>query len=38
MKQPKLDREAPKIFNAEADATIQESNANILSQIVASNI
>ena len=36
-REPKLDREASQIFNAEADAVIQESNANILSQMLASN-
>ena len=37
MREPKLDREAQQIFNAEADAAIQECNANILPQMLASN-
>ena len=38
MREPKLDREAQQIFrNAEADAAIQECNANILLQMFTSN-
>ena len=37
MREPKLDREAQQIFNGEADAAIQESNANVLPQMLASS-
>ena len=37
MREPELDREAQQTFNAEADAAIQECNANILPQMLASN-
>ena len=37
MTEPKLDREAQEIFNAEADAAIRECNANVLPQMLASD-
>ena len=37
MTEPKLDREARQIFNAEADAAIRECNANVLPQMLASD-
>ena len=37
MREPKLDTEAQQFFNAEVDAVIQERNANILPQMLASN-
>ena len=37
MREPKLDREAQDIFNAEAEAVIPECNANIFPQMLASN-
>ena len=38
MSEQKLDREAQQIFNAKVDAVIQECNATILPQMLASNI
>ena len=37
MRELKLDRETDQIFNAEADATIREINANVFPQMLASN-
>ena len=37
MREPKLDREAQDIFNAEAEAVIPECNANIFPQMLARN-
>ena len=37
MREPKLDTEAQQFFHAEVDVVIRECNANILSQMFASN-